>query len=193
MDRKRKRSRMQGSPDGRGVGFHKVGIGKPLGLGLVEARIVNNALYLEKTQDITSGYETLTSVLGTHYKKVDVSTLLQKSKIGDLSKLPWVRAFQRVAYGFDSTEEKNTEDVPVRYVSLEENKHNTATTKDGRPKRFYEQEWIAGRSPQPLWITDLATVPDVYLAETQSEEYDNSSETSKKDLQSSHKSKHEQS
>jgi len=181
------------SPDGKGVGFHKVGIGKPLGLGLVEARIVNNSLYLEKTQDITSGYETLTSVLGTHYEEVDVSTLREKSKIGDLSKLPWVRAFQRAAYGFGSTEEKDTEDVPVRYVSLEENRHNNATTRDGRPKHFYEQEWVAGRSPQPLWITDLATVPDVYLAEAQSEEYDNSGETSKKDLQSSHKSKHEQS
>lgn len=180
------------SPDGREVGFHKVGIGKPLGLGLVEARIVNNSLYLEKTQDITSGYETLTSVLGTHYEKEDVSTLLQNSKIGDLSKLPWVRAFQRAAYGFASTEEKDT-DVPVRYVSLEENKHNNATTRDGRPKRFYEQKWVAGRSPQPLWITDLTTVPDVYLADAQSEEYGNSSKTSKKDLQSSHNSKHEQS
>jgi len=179
------------SPDGRDVGFHKVGIGKPLGLGLVEARIVGNRLYLEKTQDITSGYETLTNVLGTHYEEVDVSTLLQNSKIGDLSKLPWVRAFQRAAYGFGSTEEKDT-DVPVRYVSLEENKLNNATTKVGRPKRFYEQEWVAGRSPQPLWITDLATEPDVFLAEAQSEESDNSSGSSKKEIQLSHKSKHEQ-
>ncbi|WP_314975609.1 TIGR03986 family CRISPR-associated RAMP protein [Actinomyces bouchesdurhonensis] len=180
------------SPDGRDIGFHKVGIGKPLGLGLVEARIVKNRLYLAKTQDITSGYETLTSVLGTHYEEVDVSTLLQNSKIGDLSKLPSVRAFQRAAYGFGSTEEKDT-DVPVRYVSLKENKLNNATTKEGWPKRFYEQEWIAGRSPQPLWITDLATVPDVYLAEAQSEECDNSSRSSKTDSQSSHKSKHEHS
>lgn len=179
------------SPEGREVGFHKVGIGKPLGLGLVEARIVENCLYLEKTQDITSGYKKLNNVLGTHYEEVDVSTLLQNSKIGNLSKLPWVRAFQRAAYGFGSTEEKDT-DVPVRYVSLEENKLNNATTKDGRPKRFYEQEWVAGRSPQPLWITDLATEPDVFLAEAQSEESDNSGGSSKKDIQSSHKSKHEQ-
>ncbi len=181
------------SPEGRDVGFHKVGIGKPLGLGLVEARIVENHLYLDKTQDITSGYKKLNNVLGTHYEEVDVSTLLQNSQIGDLSKLPWIRAFQRAAYGFGSTKEKDTKDVPVRYVSLEENKHNNATTKDGRPKRFSEQEWIAGRSPQPLWITDLATVPDVFLAEAHSEECDNSSESSKKDNQSSHKSKHKQS
>ena len=180
------------SPDGKDVGFHKVGIGKPLGLGLVEARIVENHLYLEKTQDITSGYETLTNVLGSHCEEVDVSTLLQNSKIGDLSKLPWVRAFQRAAYGFGPTEEIET-DVPVRYVSLEENKHNNATTKDGSPKQFSEQEWVAGRSPQPLWITDLAAVPDVFLAEAQNEECDNSNGSSKRDNQSSHKSKHEQS
>ena len=150
-------------------------------------------MYLDKTQDITSGYKKLNNVLGTHYEEVDVSTLLQNSQIGDLSKLPWIRAFQRAAYGFGSTKEKDTKDVPVRYVSLEENKHNNATTKDGRPKRFSEQEWIAGRSPQPLWITDLATVPDVFLAEAHSEECDNSSESSKKDNQSSHKSKHKQS
>mgnify|MGYP000853495403 CR=1 FL=1 len=181
------------SPDGRDVGFHKVGIGKPLGLGLVEARIAKNLLYLEKTQDITSGYKKLNNVLGTHYEELAVSTLLQNSKIGDLSKLPWVRAFQRAAYGFGPTEEKDTKDVPVRYVSLEENKHNNATTKYGSPKHFSEQEWVAGRSPQPLWITDLAAVPDVFLAEAQSEECDNSNGSLKRDNQSSHKSKHEQS
>ena len=151
------------SPEGRDVGFHKVGIGKPLGLGLVEARIVKNRLYLEKTQDITSGYETLTSVLGTQYEEVDVSTLLQNSKIGDLSKLPWIRAFQRAAYGFEDT------DVPVRYVSLEENRANNATNKDGSPKYFDKQKWLAGRSPQSLWIEDSATVPEVLLREVKTE------------------------
>lgn len=179
------------SPDGRDVGFHKVGIGKPLGLGLVEARIVENRLYLEKTRDITSGYQTLTNVLGTHYEKVNVSTLLQNSKIGDLSKLPWVRAFQRAAYGFGSTEEKDT-DVPVRYVSLEENKLNNATTKDGRPKRFHEQEWVAGRSPQALWIEDSATVPDVFLREVKTERSHKSTQRSDEEVHSSDKSRKNQ-
>lgn len=179
------------SPDGRDVGFHKVGIGKPLGLGLVEARIVENRLYLEKTRDITSGYETLTNVLGTHYEKVNVSTLFQNSKIGDLSKLPWVRAFQRAAYGFGSTEEKDT-DVPVRYVSLEENKLNNATTKDGRPKRFHEQEWVAGRSPQALWIEDSATVPEVFLREVKTERSHKSAQKSGEEVHSSGKSRKNQ-
>ena len=179
------------SPDGKDVGFHKVGIGKPLGLGLVEARIVENHLYLEKTQDITSGYETLTNVLGSHCEEVDVSTLLQNSKIGDLSKLPWVRAFQRAAYGFGSTEEKDT-DVPVRYVSLEENKLNNATTKDGRPKRFHEQEWVAGRSPQALWIEDSATVPDVFLREVKTERSHKSTQRSDEEVHSSDKSRKNQ-
>jgi hypothetical protein avisC_11520 len=174
------------SPDGRDVGFHKVGIGKPLGLGLVEARIVENRLYLEKTRDITSGYETLTGILGTHYEEVNASTLLQNSKIGDLSKLPWVRAFQRAAYGFEDT------DVPVRYVSLEENKVNNATTKDGRLKRFHEQEWVAGRSPQALWIEDSATVPDVFLREVKTERTHKSTQRSDEEVHSSDKSRKNQ-
>ena len=174
------------SPDGRDVGFHKVGIGKPLGLGLIEARIVENRLYLEKTRDITSGYETLTGILGTHYEEVNASTLLQNSNIGDLSKLPWVRAFQRAAYGFEDT------DVPVRYVSLEENKVNNATTKDGRPKRFHEQEWVAGRSPQALWIEDSATVPDVFLREVKTERTHKSTQRSDEEVHSSDKSRKNQ-
>ena len=169
------------SPDGRDVGFHKVGIGKPLGLGLVEARIVKNRLYLEKTQDITSGYETLTGILGTHYKKVDVSTLLQNSMIGDLSQLPWVRAFQRAAYGFEDT------DVPVRYVSLEENKANNATKKDGSPKYFDKQRWLAGRSPQSLWIEYSATVPEVFLSEVKTERSHESAQKTGEEVHSSDK------
>ena len=173
------------SPDGRDVGFHKVGIGKPLGLGLVEARIVKNSLYL-KTQDITSGYKELNNVLGTHYEEVDVSTLLQHSEIGDLSKLPWVRAFQRAAYGFEDT------DVPVRYVSLEENKANNATNKDGSPKYFDKQKWLAGRSPQSLWIEDSATVPEVFLSEVKTERSHESTQKTGEEVHSSDKSRKNQ-
>ena len=175
------------SPDGRDVGFHKVGIGKPLGLGLVEARIVKNSLYLEKTQDITSGYKEINSVLGTHYEEVGVSTLLQNSEIGDLSKLPWVRAFQRAAYGFE-----DTADVPVRYVSLEENKANNATNKDGSPKYFDKQKWLAGRSPQSLWIEDSATVPEVLLREVKTERSHKSAQKSGEEVHSSDKSRKNQ-
>jgi hypothetical protein avisC_11520 len=175
------------SPDGRDVGFHKVGIGKPLGLGLVEARIVKNSLYLEKTQDITSGYKEIKSVLGTHYEEVGVSTLLQNSEIGDLSKLPWVRAFQRAAYGFE-----DTTDVPVRYVSLEENKANNATNKDGSPKYFDKQKWLAGRSPQSLWIEDSATVPEVFLREVKTERSHKSAQKSGEEVHSSDKSRKNQ-
>ena len=174
------------SPEGRDVGFHKVGIGKPLGLGLVEARIVKNRLYLEKTRDITSGHETLTSVLGTQYEEVDASTLLQNSEIGDLSKLPWIRAFQRAAYGFEDT------DVPVRYVSLEENKANNATNKDGSPKYFDKQKWLAGRSPQSLWIEDSATVPEVFLREVKTERSHKSAQKSGEEVHSSDKSRKKQ-
>ncbi|MDK7340227.1 TIGR03986 family CRISPR-associated RAMP protein [Pauljensenia sp. UMB0018B] len=175
------------SPEGCSeIGYHKLGIGKPLGLGLVEARIVTNSLHLEKTQDITSGYKELNNVLGTHYKEVDDPTLLQYSEIGDSSKLPCVRAFQRAAYGFEDT------DVPVRYVSLEENKANNATNSDGSPKYFDNKKWLAGRSPQSLWIEDSATAPEVFLREVKTERSHKNAQKSGKEVHSSDKSRKNQ-
>jgi len=53
-----------------------------------------------------------------------------------LDRLPWVRAMQRAAYGY-------TDGIPVRYMSLKENRANNQT-EEGRPKEG------RGQSPTPL-------------------------------------------
>lgn len=156
------------SPSDKGnFGFHKIGIGKPLGLGLVEARIVNGYVYVQTTDDLASGYKNLSCVLGTTYEEKSVSQLIREANIGDLSKLPWIRAFQRIAYGFD-----DNKDTPVRYVNLEENKVNNETTDDGSPKCFADFNWRAGRAPRPLWLNDTTPTPDVFLVEVKTEQED---------------------
>lgn len=153
------------SPNDKGsFGFLKIGIGKPLGLGLVTARIVNGFVYVQTTDELTSGYKNLSCVLGIEYKEKSVSQLICEANIGDLSTLPWIRAFQRIAYGFD-----DTEDTPVRYINLEENKVNNETTDDGSPKYFADYKWRAGRAPQSLWLEDASTATDVFLTEVKTE------------------------
>jgi hypothetical protein avisC_11520 len=153
------------SPSNKGdFGFHKIGIGKPLGLGLVTARIINNFVYVQTTDELTSGYKNLSCVLGIEYEEKSVSQLICEANIGDLSTLPWIRAFQRIAYGFD-----DTADTPVRYINLEENKVNNETTDDGSPKYFADFEWCAGRAPRPLWLEDASTATDVFLTEVKTE------------------------
>lgn len=156
------------APIDRGnFGFHKIGIGKPLGLGLVTARIINNFVYVQTTDELTSGYKNLSCVLGIEYEEKSVSQLICEAHIGDLSTLPWIRAFQRIAYGFDDTEDK-----PVRYINLEENKVNNETTDDGSPKYFADHKWSAGQAPRPLWLTDTTPTPDVFLAEVKTKQED---------------------
>ena len=156
------------SPSNKGnFGFHKIGIGKPLGLGLVTARIINDFVYVQTTDGLISGYKNLSCVLGIEYEERSVSQLICEAYIGDLSTLPWIRAFQRIAYGFD-----DTEDTPVRYVNLEENKVNNETTDDGSPKCFADFHWRAGRAPRPLWLNDTTPTPDVFLIEVKTEQKD---------------------
>lgn len=156
------------SPSDKGnFGFHKIGIGKPLGLGLVTARIINDFVYVQTTEELTSGYKNLSCVLGIEYEEKSVSQLICEANIGDLSTLPWIRAFQQIAYGFD-----DTEDTPVRYINLEENKVNNETTDDGNPKYFADFEWRAGQAPRPLWLNDTTPTPDVFLAEVKTEQED---------------------
>ena len=106
-------------------------------------------------------------MLGIEYEEKSVSQLICEANIGDLSTLPWIRAFQRIAYGFDDTEDK-----PVRYINLEENKVNNETTDDGNPKYFADFEWRAGQAPRPLWLNDTTPTPDVFLAEVKTEQED---------------------
>lgn len=122
-----------------GIGYHKIGIGKPLGLGLVEVRVVNDTLYLQEFSDIKDGYLNLDSNRRFQFSKATPSKLIQDSDLGNLARLPSVRAFKRIAYGFD-------DGLPVRYTNLEENRRNNKTDEYGEPKKG------CGLAPRSLWL-----------------------------------------
>ena len=121
------------------IGYHKLGIGKPLGLGLVEVNIVDKLVHFQELPDIAEGYSKLTTVLGSESKSKKAPELLRDTKIDDLTHLPSIRAFKRIAYGFD-------DGLPVRYTNLEENRRNNKTDENGEPKNG------CGLAPRPLWL-----------------------------------------
>ena len=155
------------------IGYHKLGIGKPLGLGLVEVNIVDELVHFQELPDIAEGYSKLTTVLGSESKSKKAPELLRDTKIGDLTHLPSIRAFQRIAYGFkDNDPASNGDDkavVPVRYINLDENKVNNATNRKGNPLFFKSQNRHAGRAPQALWGQSGSEQPDVFLSEKKSD------------------------
>lgn len=123
------------------IGYHKVGIGKPIGMGALEVRIREGSLQLIKTSTLVDNYLRLEGCLGTGYADVTCDSVLNESQIGDLSRHPWILAFQRSAFGF-------SDGVPVRYMSLNENRSNNQTDKHGDPLKE------AGISPEELWSSE---------------------------------------
>lgn len=160
----------------KGIGYHKLGIGKPLGLGLVEVNIVDKLVYFQELPDIAEGYMKLTAVLGSESKSnksKEAPELVRDAKIGDLTHVPSIRAFQRIAYGFKDNDPTSDGDdiavVPVRYINLDENKVNNATDRKGNPLFFKSQNRHAGRAPQALWGQSGSEQPDVFLSEKKSD------------------------
>ena len=171
----------------QGTGYHKLGIGKPLGLGLVEVEIVGKHVYFQELPDIAEGYLKLTTVLGSESKSnksKEAPELVRDAKIGDLTQLPSIRAFQRIAYGFkDDKFASNGDDraVPVRYINLDENKVNNATDSKGDPLFFKRHNRHAGRAPQALWAQTGSERPDVFLAKKKSDHGNNSNQGTTRD------------
>ena len=126
---------------GTPIGYHKIGIGKPIGLGALEVRIREGSFQLIETSTLTEKYLCLKGCLGTGYTHVGYDSILGDAQIGDLSRHPWILAFQRSAFGF-------SDKVPVRYMSLNENRSNNQTDKHGNPKEK------AGLSPEELWSSE---------------------------------------
>lgn len=113
------------------IGYLRMGLGKPFGLGAIEARATSMTAH--KGEDLAERYKSLDGCLG-HMPTgpespspgiADFSSALDDYK---LDEQPWVQAMQRAAYGYD-------DGVKVRYMSLDENKTNNQTDKKGNPKR----------------------------------------------------------
>ena len=113
------------------IGYLRMGLGKPFGLGAIEARATSMTVH--KGGDLAERYESLDGCLGhmptgpeiSSPSIADFSSALDDYK---LDEQPWVQAMQRAAYGYD-------DGVEVRYMSLDENKANNQTDNKGNPKR----------------------------------------------------------
>ena len=135
------------------VGFLRMGLGKPFGLGAVEVRIAEGGLKAWRGRSLAKSYESLEACLGFGAKTRKPSRFSLKKLMRevdpncrlDLDRLPWIQAMQRAAYGYD-------DGVEVRYMSLEENKANNQTnSKTGEPQegRGLSPADLCGSSPSP--------------------------------------------
>ena len=115
--------RMSGSPSDKG-GYLRLGMGKPLGLGVVQVDLSPNGFYACKTNGdgsdsptLCTAYAQLTGCLGTVTSSTDPSEFQVPI---EYLKTPWVEAFQRSCFGYDDK-------LEVRHLNLEENKENNRT------------------------------------------------------------------
>ena len=135
----------QNNPDA--VGYLRIGLGKPFGLGALEVSIAKNGLRAIRGGDLAESYANLDGCLGLGTPVVGVEDFpLPNEKI--LLKTPWVRAMQRAAFGY-------SDGAPVRYMSLKENRANNQTSpRTGDPKEGYGQSPtdLLAESPRPLKI-----------------------------------------
>ncbi len=142
-----------GEEPAKPVGFLRMGLGKPFGLGAVEVRIAEGGLKAWRGRSLAKSYESLEACLGFGAKTRKPSRFSLKKLIRevdpncrlDLDRLPWIQAMQRAAYGYD-------DGVEVRYMSLEENKANNQTnSKTGEPQegRGLSPADLCGSSPSP--------------------------------------------
>ena len=136
----REGSRVESSATKPPIGYLRMGLGKPLGLGVVEARATSMTAH--KGEDLAERYESLDGCLG-HMPTgpespspgiADFSSVLGRFK---LDEQPWVEAMQRAAYGYDDVrqgEQGKAREVEVRYMTLEENRANNQTVTPPRKK-----------------------------------------------------------
>lgn len=129
-------------------GYLRMGMGKPLGLGVVRTSF--SALRCVKTADddvfaLVDDYESLEGCLGViDPEKDELNEDWKKEFFKDaedfyqvLSTTPWCKAFLRSCLGYAGKTE-------VRYMTLSENKQNNKTESDGRVKSG------RGHAPRPL-------------------------------------------
>ena len=142
-----------GEEPAKPVGFLRMGLGKPFGLGAVEVRIAEGGLKAWRGRSLAKSYESLEACLGFGAKTRKPSRFSLKKLMRevdpscrlDLDRLPWIQAMQRAAYGYD-------DGVEIRYMSLEENKANNQTnSKTGEPQegRGLSPADLCGSSPSP--------------------------------------------
>ncbi|WP_366180396.1 TIGR03986 family CRISPR-associated RAMP protein [Actinomyces timonensis] len=123
------------------VGYLRMGLGKPFGLGTIEVRIADGGLRAVRGDHLAERYAGLGGCLGqevTTYSPADFPLPDEDT----LRKTPWVQGLQCAAFGY-------TDGHPVRHMSLAENKVNNQTEgESGEPKPG------RGLAPTDLCVAD---------------------------------------
>lgn len=128
--------------DSDACGYLRMGLGKPLGLGAIEVRLGPGGVRAKSGQDMADDYASLTSCVGESSGEWN-KTLGDFVQEETLLSMPWIRALQRAAFGY-------SDDYPVRYMTLEENKVNNKTD-----YRTGEAKKGVGLSPKDLHSEDV--------------------------------------
>ena len=109
------------------VGYLRVGLGKPLGLGAVEVRMAKDGLRAVSVggeNGLSEAYQDLSGCLGLSEVITDPRGF---SSVLNRYRFPWVEAFQRASFGY-------SDGNPVRYMLLNENQENNKVDRYGDPK-----------------------------------------------------------
>ncbi|WP_223908934.1 RAMP superfamily CRISPR-associated protein [Actinomyces capricornis] len=135
----------KGNPDAQG--FLRMGLGKPLGLGVIKVEVPENGVRMTTGYDLSRQYRCLTGCLGLPGASKE-PPVFNDDLVKTLSDMPWVKAMQRAAYGY-------SDGVVVRYMNLDENKRNNRT-KDGHPASGagFSPRNLADDGQKPLTIED---------------------------------------
>jgi len=128
------------------VGYLRVGLGKPLGLGAVEVRMAKDGLRAVSVggdNGLSKAYQDLSGCLGLSEVITDPKGF---SSVLDRFRFPWVEAFQRASFGY-------SDDKPVRHMLLNENQENNKVDSNGKPKVGLSPTDLFGEEDsKPLWV-----------------------------------------
>lgn len=128
------------------VGYLRVGLGKPLGLGAVEVRMAKDGLRAVSVggdNGLSKAYQDLSGCLGLSEVITDPKGF---SSVLNRFRFPWVEAFQRASFGY-------SDDKPVRHMLLNENQENNKVDSNGKPKVGLSPTDLFGEEDsKPLWV-----------------------------------------
>ena len=125
-------------------GFLRLGLGKPLGLGVVKVEIPPDGIRMVRGSDLASDYLSLRGCCGLPSGEVSMPPDTDVTE--KFNRLPWVQAMQRAAYGY-------ADGVEVRYMRLQENeRNNEINNKTRRPAQGKGQSpsSLIAEHPSPL-------------------------------------------
>ena len=132
------------------IGYLRMGLGKPFGLGALEVRAVEGSLQAQQDGSLAQDYASLRGCMGAGSATTDPSEAVFDTKMPSvITELPWVQAMQRAAYGY-------ADDTKVRHMSLNENKENNqtnGTTGEPRPgKGVAPRDLFGSDSGEPIVV-----------------------------------------